>query len=172
MCASCSSSPASSACAGLTGEPPVEDLDLVERMVKEYDIQLCFHNHPKNPAKPDYLNWEPEYLLSLMNKRDPRVGLSVDTGHLTRSGVDAVEAVRRFKGRVLSVHLKDVKEAKPDSGDLPYGQGIGDIASVLAELQRQGFRGHVAVEYEDTTDHLLDDVKHCLGFMRSHLQAK
>lgn len=154
---------------GLTGEPPVEDLDLVEKLVKEYDIQFCFHNHPKNPAKPDYLNWDPEYLLSLMQKRDPRMGFSVDTGHLSRSGLNAVDTVKQFKGRVLSVHLKDVKEAKPDSGDLPYGQGIGNVAGVLAELKRQGFRGHVAVEYEHTTDHLLDDVKHCLGFMRSRL---
>ena len=155
---------------GLTGEPPLEHLDLVEKMVKEYDIQLCFHGHPKNPAKPDYLNWDPKYLLSLMEKRDPRMGLSVDTGHLTRSGLDAVEAIKQYRSRVLSVHLKDVKEAKPESGDLPYGQGIGNVAGVLAELKRQGFRGHVAVEYEHTTDHLLEDVKHCLGFIRSRLQ--
>lgn len=155
---------------GLTGEPPIEHLDLVEKLVKEYDIQLCFHNHPKNPKKPDYRNWEPAYLLSLMEKRDPRMGFSVDTGHLARSGVDPVETVKLFKGRVLSVHLKDVKEAQPGSGDLPYGQGIANIAGVVAELKRQNFRGHLAVEYEHTTDHLLDDVKHCLNFMRNHLK--
>ncbi len=156
---------------GLTGEPPIEHLDLVEKLVKEYDIQLCFHNHPKNPKNPDYRNWEPAYLLSLMEKRDPRMGFSVDTGHLARSGVDAVETIKLFKGRVLSVHLKDVKEATPGSGDLPYGQGIANIAGVLAELKRQNFRGHLAVEYEHTTDQLLDDVKHCLAFMRAHLKT-
>ena len=112
------------------------------------------------------------YLLSLMDGRDPRMGFSVDTGHLTRSGLDATEAIRLFKRRVLSVHLKDGKEAKPDSADLPYGQGIGDIAGELVELRRQGFRGHVAVEYEDVTDHLMDDVKHCLEFMRSRLRSE
>ncbi len=153
---------------GLTGEPPVDQLDLVERMVKEYDIQLCFHNHPKDPARPEYKNWDPSYLITLMEKRDPRMGFSVDTGHLGRSGVDTVEAVKLFKARVLSVHLKDVKEAKKESIDLPYGQGICNIAGTLAELKRQGFRGHVAVEYENITDHLLDDVKFCLAFIRSH----
>jgi len=153
---------------GLTGEPPVEHLDLVEKLVKEYDIQLCFHNHPKNPKRPDYRNWEPSYLLSLMEKRDPRMGFSVDTGHLTRSGVDQVETIKLFKGRVLSVHLKDIKEAKLDSFDVPYGQGVGNIASILTELKRQKFRGHVGVEYEHTTDHLLDDVKQCLNFIRTH----
>ena len=153
---------------GLTGEPPPDQLDLVEKMVKEYDIQLCFHNHPKNPKKPDYLNWEPKYLLSLMEKRDPRMGFSVDTGHLARSGVDSVETLKLFKNRVLSVHLKDVKEAKHDSEDLPYGQGISNIKGILAELKRQGFRGHVGVEYEHTTDQLMDDVKYCINFMRTN----
>jgi len=153
---------------GLTGEPPAEYLDIVEKLVKEYDIQLCFHNHPKNPKKPDYRNWEPAYLLSLMEKRDPRMGFSLDTGHLSRSGVDPVETVKLLKSRILSVHLKDVKEAQPGSGDLPYGQGIGNIAGVLTELKRQKFCGHIGVEYEHTTDQLLDDVKHCLNFIRNH----
>jgi sugar phosphate isomerase/epimerase len=153
---------------GLTGEPPVDQLDLVERMVKEYDIQLCFHNHPKDPKKPDYRNWDPAYLLTLMEKRDPRMGFSVDTGHLSRSGVDTVETVKLFGKRVLSVHLKDVKEATKESIDLPYGQGIGNMAGVLAELKKQDFRGHVAVEYENITDRLLEDVKFCIGFIRSH----
>ncbi len=153
---------------GLTGEPPVEQLDLVEKMVKEYDIRLCFHNHPKDPKKPDYRNWEPAYLLSLMETRDPRMGFSLDTGHVTRSGLNAVEAVKLFGKRVHSVHLKDVKEATKESIDLPYGQGIGNMAGVLAELKKQGFQGHVAVEYENLTDHLNDDVRFCLGFIRSH----
>jgi len=153
---------------GLTGEPPVEHLDLVERMVKEYDIQLCFHNHPKDPKRPDYKNWDPVYLLSLMDKRDPRMGFSLDTGHISRSGLVPVEAVKIFKNRILSVHLKDVKEATKESIDLPYGQGIGNMAGVLAELKKQGFSGHVAVEYENITGHLMDDVKGCLEFIRSH----
>jgi sugar phosphate isomerase/epimerase len=153
---------------GLTGEPPAEQLDLVEKMVKEYDVQLCFHNHPKDPKRPDYRNWDPAYLLSLMDKRDPRMGFSVDTGHLSRSGVDPVATVKLFGPRVLSVHLKDVKEAAKESIDLPYGQGIGNMAGVLAELKRQGFSGHVAVEYEHVTDRLNDDVKFCLNFIRSH----
>jgi sugar phosphate isomerase/epimerase len=153
---------------GLTGEPPAEQLDLVEKMVKEFDIQFCFHNHPKDPNKADYKNWDPAYLITLMEKRDPRMGFSLDTGHLSRSGIDPVATVKLLKSRILSVHLKDVKEAKKESIDLPSGQGISNIAGVLAELKKQGFRGHVAVEYENITDHLLDDVRVCINFIRTH----
>ena len=153
---------------GLTGEPPADQLDLVERMVKEHDIQFCFHNHPKDPKNPGYRNWDPAYLLSLMEKRDPRMGFSLDTGHIGRSGLSPVAAVKLLKGRILSVHLKDVKEATKESIDVPYGQGIGDMAGVLAELKKTGFTGHIAVEYENVTERLLDDVTFCLGFIRSH----
>lgn len=153
---------------GLTGEPPAEQLDLIEKMVKETGLQFCFHNHPKNPAKPEYKNWDPVYLASLMANRDPRMGFSLDTGHVSRSGLDAVEAVRLLGPRVLSLHLKDVKEPKKESIDVPYGQGIGNIAGVLAELKKQGFKGHAVVEYENITDHVMDDVKFCLDFIRSH----
>lgn len=152
---------------GLTGEPPVEHLDLVEKLVKEYNIRLHFHNHPKDPSKPDYRNWDPVYLMSLMNGRDLRMGFSIDTGHLSRSGVDPVETVALFGKRAHSVHLKDVVEAKKESIDVPYGQGIGKIGEVLEALKRQGFSGHVAVEYENLTEHLLDDVKGCISFIRS-----
>ena len=153
---------------GLTGEPPSDQLDLVERMVKAYDIRLHFHNHPKDPKKPDYRNWDPAYLLSLMARRDPRMGFSLDTGHISRSGLDPAEAVRLFGKRTFSVHLKDVKEATQHSIDLPYGQGIGNMSGVLAELKKQGFGGHVAVEYENVTDSLMADVTFCLGFIRAH----
>ncbi len=153
---------------GLTGEPPSDRLDLVERLVKEYDVRLHFHNHPKDPARPDYRNWDPVYLAGLMEGRDPRMGFSLDTGHVSRSGLDPVEAARVLGKRVLSVHLKDVLEAKKESVDVRYGEGIGNLAAVLAQLKAQGFGGHIAVEYENTTDKLLEDVAHCLAYIRRH----
>jgi len=152
---------------GLTGEPAADRFDLVERMVKEFDVQLCFHNHAKNPEKPQYRNWDPAYLMGLMRGRDPRMGFSVDTGHVYRSGMNPVDYLRAVQGRVLSVHLKDVKEAKYGSPDLPYGQGIGDIPAVLKELKRQGFKGHVGVEFDAVSPHVEADVKQCIDFIRN-----
>jgi sugar phosphate isomerase/epimerase len=153
---------------GLTGEPPADKLDLIEKLVKEYDIQFCFHNHAKDPAQPNYRNWDPDYLMGLMKGRDARMGFCVDTGHIYRSGMDPVAYLKKVQGRVLSAHLKDVKEAKLGSPDLPYGQGIGNISAVLDELKRQGFCGHVGVEFDNRTTHIMDDVKQCLNFIHAH----
>ena len=153
---------------GLTGEPPADRFGLVERMVKEFDIQLCLHNHAKNPEKPQYRNWDPVYLMGLMEGRDPRMGFSVDTGHIYRSGMDPVAYLQTVKGRINSVHLKDVKEAKYGSPDLIYGQGVGNIPAVLDELKKQGFKGHVGVEFDAVSPQVDQDVKQCIDFISRH----
>jgi sugar phosphate isomerase/epimerase len=151
---------------GLTGEPPEDQLDIVEKLAKEYDIQFHIHHHRHDLKKPDYRNWDPAYLLSLVKNRDRRIGVCVDTGHMVRSNIKPADAIKTLGNRVLSVHLKDPKDWTPDAEDQPYGQGVADIKSVLAELKRVGFKGHLAVEYETLSDHLLDDVKQCIEFVR------
>jgi sugar phosphate isomerase/epimerase len=149
----------------LTGEPPTEHLDLVERMVREYGIELHFHNHPKNPSRPEYRNWDPEYLMSLMKDRDARMGFSVDIGHLTRSGLRAADVIRRMGPRVRSVHLKDVVDASPGSKDVPLGHGVTDIGAVLQALREIGFQGHMVIEYEAQTPNLEQEVRESLAFV-------
>jgi len=153
---------------GLTGEPPVEALDRVERMVKETGVQLCFHNHARNKDKPAYRNWDSEYLMGLMKGRDSRMGFSVDTGHIYRSGMDPVAYLRVVEGRLLSAHLKDVKDAAGGSSDVVYGQGVGNMPAVLAELKRQGFSGHVGVEFDVVSEQVEQDVKACLDVIKKH----
>ncbi len=153
---------------GLTGEPSPEKLDWIECCVKTYDIQFCFHNHAKNHTKPEYRNWDPDYLMGLMKGRDSRMGFSVDTGHIYRSGMDPVAYLKTVRGRVLSVHLKDVRKAEPGSPDLVYGQGIGKISAVLEELKEQNFGGHVGVEFDVLSPHVEQDVKQCLDIIRRH----
>ena len=132
----------------LTGEPPdiEKNLDLVEKFVKEYDIKFCLHNHRKDEGKPEYKNWDPNYTIGLMKGRDPRMGFCLDTGHLVRSGLKPVEALKILKGRVNSLHLKDpISETDHDT---IFGEGVGDVKNVLQELKRQKFDGYISIEYE------------------------
>ncbi|MFA7174184.1 MAG: TIM barrel protein [Kiritimatiellia bacterium] len=152
---------------GLTGEPPVEKLDLIEKLVKEFDIQLCFHNHARDAKRPNYRNWDPVYLMALMERRDRRMGFSVDTGHIYRSGMDPVTYLRTVQGRVFSIHLKDIKEPKYGSPDVLYGKGIGNISAVLQELKRQQFKGHIGVEFDQVSNEIEKDVKDCIDYIRA-----
>ncbi|MFO1441404.1 MAG: sugar phosphate isomerase/epimerase, partial [Verrucomicrobiaceae bacterium] len=55
-------------------EPDVAGLDGIEALVKEFDIKMAIHNHPKRPLDRAYLFWDPNYVLGLVKDRDPRMG--------------------------------------------------------------------------------------------------
>lgn len=134
---------------GVTSEPDAKDMDTIEKMVKKYDIHFCIHDHPKQPKNPNYKFWDPNYVLSLVQGRDPRMGSCADTGHWLASGVDPIEALKILKGRVMSSHLKDRNKKGPVHHDVAWGTGVGDVKGVLAELKAQGFQGNIDIEYEN-----------------------
>jgi len=144
----------------------VDSMDTIEKLVKEYDIRIGIHNHPRRPDDANYKVWDPNYVLGLVKDRDPRIGSTADIGHWVRSGLDPLECVKILKGRVISTHLKDLNEKSSSAHDVPYGNGISNIPAILAELKRQGFVGNVSVEYEFNWDDNAYDVAQCIGFVR------
>lgn len=150
---------------GITTES-VEALDTIEKLVKEYDIKIGIHNHPRRPNDASYKVWDPNYVLSVVKDRDPRIGSTADIGHWVRSGLEPVECLKILEGRIISTHLKDLNEKSPSAHDVPYGEGVSNIPAVLRELQRQGFVGNVSIEYEYNWDNSVLDAAQCVGFVR------
>ena len=52
---------------GITTES-VESIDTIEKLVKEYDIHVGFHDHPRQPNNPSYRMWDPNYILSVVKR--------------------------------------------------------------------------------------------------------
>ena len=146
----------------------VEALDTFEKLVKEYDIKVGFHDHPKRPNDPQYRMWDPEYIMGLVKDRDPRIGSCADTGHWQRSGLKPVDCLKILKGRIVSSHLKDLTEMNPKGHDLPFGTGVGDIKGTLDEFKAQGFSGPISVEYEFNWEASVPEIKQCIDFVRSY----
>ena len=145
-----------------------ESIDTIEKLVKEYDICVGYHNHPRRPNNPNYKVWNPKYILQLVKGRDPRIGSTSDTGHWMRSGLDPVECLRLLKGRVISLHLKDLDRMGPNAHDVPYGTGAGKVKEVLDELRAQGFQGNISIEYEYDWDNNVPKIAQCIGFVRGY----
>jgi len=157
----------------ITIEPSADQIDLIEQLIKEYNIAAGIHCHPKRAAHPDYKLWDPDYVYSLVKDRDPRFGVCADVGHWTRSNVDAVAGLKIFAGRVISVHLKDIKESgNPDAGDLPLGLGVSNVKGILRELRRQKFDGNISIEYERDWEHTVADIAQCVGYVRGFADAE
>ena len=156
---------------GITTES-VGALDTLEKLVKEYDIKVGFHNHPKQPNNPSYRMWDPNYVVSVVKDRDARIGSCADTGHWVRSGLNPVDCLRILKGRIISSHLKDLNEMGPGAHDVPYGAGVSDVPALLAELKAQGFAGNISIEYEYHWENSTPEVGQCIGFVRGYGMAK
>lgn len=156
---------------GVTTED-IEDLDIIEPLVKEFDIRLGIHEHAKRPNDPSYKIWDPNYVLALVKDRDPRMGACADTGHWASSGLQPVECLRILKGRVMSVHLKDRAAIGSHLPDQIYGMGVSNIKGCLDELKAQGFDGNISIEYENNWDHSVPDVAQCVGFIRGWVASQ
>lgn len=156
----------------ITCEPAADAWDSLEKLVKEYDIRIAIHNHPRQPNNPNYKYWDPNYILEIVGKRDSRLGACADIGHWVRSGIDPVKAIKMLKGRVYGSHLKELNKMGPDAVDAPCGRGNALAMGVLEELRRQKVQGAVSVEYETDFGQNAPEVGQCIGFARGWAQAK
>jgi hypothetical protein len=154
-------------------EPDVAGLDGIEALVKEFDIKMAIHNHPKRPLDRAYMFWDPDYVLGLVKDRDPRMGSCADVGHWVRSGLDPVECIKKLKGRIFDSHMKDLTEfGNVKAHDLPFGQGKSNIAGILAEYAAQGYPGPLHCEYEHNWETSVPEITQCLEFVKNWKPAK
>ena len=162
---------------GVTTES-VDNLDLIEKLVKEFDICVGIHQHAKRFKKerdaqgnqvedPSYKVWSPEYVRDQVAKRDARIGACADLGHWQTSGLKAVDCLKILEGRVMSVHMKERAALGAGQHDTIFGTGVTDMAGVLAELKRQKFTGNISIEYEYNWDNSVPDIKQCIDFVRA-----
>jgi sugar phosphate isomerase/epimerase len=137
-------------------EPTPDSYALVDKLCNEYAINAAIHDHPK-PSR----YWNPDTVLDAVKGRSKRFGACADTGHWYRSGLVPVECLKKLEGRIIESHFKDIESGV----DKPWGTGKCDARGMLAELERQGFKGLIDVEYEDGEGAPLEaNVARCIAF--------
>lgn len=153
----------------ISAEPALADWDLVEKLVKKYNIKLAVHNHPK-PS----LYWSPNDLLQAIGHRDARIGSCADVGHWRREGLNPLECLRKLKGRIHALHFKDItsgkRSAHEEMPDTIWGTGILDVKAMLAELKQQNFKGTLAIEYENNWENSVPDIQKNLTYYSQALK--
>ena len=151
---------------GITTEDVLK-FDIIEPLVKEFDIRVGIHDHPRQQNNPNYRVWDPYYILEMTKGRDARIGACADTGHWQTSGLNPVWCLRVLKGRIISSHMKD-KLDFGNSHDVPYGTGVGEIGRCLDELKKQGFEGNISIEYEYNWTTSVPEITQCVDFVKKH----
>ena len=151
----------------IVGVPNHELLEYVEGKVKEYDIKLAIHNH--GPGDKLYPSAESAY--KLIKKMDQRMGLCIDIGHTKRINRDPEQDVKDFFDRVYDVHIKDVTKAEADGKTCIIGRGVIDFVSFLKAMDKLGYKGTLALEYEAEGDDPLPGMMESFGYVRGILAA-
>jgi len=129
--------------------------ELLDKLAGEYGISLALHNHPNS--------WPPAKVLAACKGRSRRIGACADTGHWMRAGINPVEALKQLRGRIVSLHFKDLNKMGRGAHDVPWGTGVGDVKAMLAELHRQGFKGVFSIEYEHNWSDSMGDIARCIA---------
>src|SRR5690606_14611469 len=138
----------------INSEPKEEFLPLIGQLANRYKIKVGIHNHPKPTPY-----WDPTIVLAAAAKANSSyVGACADIGHWVRSGLDPVACLKQLEGHVMSLHFKDLAEEAPKTHDVHWGTGVSNVAGVIAELKRQGFKGNISAEYEHNWENNAGDV--------------
>jgi len=107
-------------------------------------VKLSLHHHHGHPVM------NPSDVRAFFAAVEPgTVGLTVDTGHLAKSGVvDIAEFIAEFADVTDNVHLKDFADGQWQL----LGRGELDLEGVLAALDTAGYPGWLCVDEESAAD--------------------
>ena len=118
-------------------------------------IPVAYHNHMNS------LGEAPEEVDRIMDAADPRyLKMELDVAHYLQGGGDPVKAVRKFSGRHLFLHIKDVQSPLPGATEdlkhsyrfVELGRGKVDLPGVFAALAAIKFSGWCVVELDSVPD--------------------
>ena len=115
----------------IVSTPSTESLEMLDKLATEYAINVAILNQPGLPPYADS-----NALLQAIKERSMRIGVCADIVEWRRAGQDPVDCVRKLKGRIFEVYLKD------SSGQAETAV----IADTLKELAQQKFKGAFSVQ--------------------------
>jgi len=139
----------------VVSEPAHSQMKTIDAMTKKYGIALGIHNH----AHPT-----PDEVAKRLEGVGDGVGIAPDNGHWHRHGHEPIQSLKRFEGRVKSIHLKDVNE---QGKDVPFGSGTTDVKAILDHLDGVDYRGPIIIEYESGNEN--EDVKKCYDYLLKYI---
>ena len=126
----------------VTTEPPLNMWDSIDSLAGLYGIRVAIHEHWKGVSH----YWHPDTTL-LALKGHPNFAVCADLGHWPKSGINPLDAVKKLRGHIIGVHLKDIAAYNdPSLKDVPVGTGVVDFPAIFQELKNQGFKGHIYIE--------------------------
>ena len=141
----------------------IERAEEMAGKLEEHGIHLYYHTH-----HIEFQKFDGEYLLDLMKQNTEKLGFELDVHWIQRAGVNPVEFIKEYKGRVSLLHLKDYRigalETEPEDFEdmakffhkftnliefAEVGEGNLDIPAIIEAGLESGAE-YFLIEQDDT----------------------
>ena len=149
----------------VTLEHPSNDAHTLKlgKMAEKVGIKVGYHGHEQQT----YTFWDTALAQS------PANALNLDFGHFVAAGNPTpLEMVKKYHGRIVSMHIKDRQTKANGRGNLPWGQGDTPIADALKLIRdnKYNFPATIELEYQiPKGSNSVEEVKKCLEFCKQAL---
>lgn len=130
-------------------------------LCKKAGMKFGYHNHHEEFSKS--LNGKQVYDI-IMTETDPKLVIQqLDIGNMMAGGAIAMDIIKKYPGRFLSMHVKDeIKSSTDETGieSAVLGTGIADAKAVTDAARKMAGTKHFIIEQESyQTKTPLDSVK-------------
>lgn len=114
----------------------IERAEIMAGKLAEQGIELYYHTH-----HIEFQKYDGEYLLDLIKNNTSKLGFELDVHWIQRAGVNPVDFIKQYKGRISLLHLKDYRIGQLDitEDDLKdMGKFFGKFTTDLIEFAEVG----------------------------------
>jgi sugar phosphate isomerase/epimerase len=87
----------------------IERAEAMAHKLAAHGIELYYHTH-----HIEFQKYDGEYLLDMIKNNTSKLGFELDVHWIQRAGVNPVEFIKEYKGRISLLHLKDYRIGKLD----------------------------------------------------------
>ncbi|WP_274648579.1 sugar phosphate isomerase/epimerase family protein [Paenibacillus humicola] len=124
-------------------------------------IALSLHHHYDQPVM-----YRDDFDIFFERVKDRAVGLTIDTAHLVKSGIeDVAEVITAFAPFIDNFHMKDFE----DGEWRVLGRGAIDFGPIFKAIRDTGYTGWISAD-EESGGGIMDGMATCLSFLRKGLE--
>jgi sugar phosphate isomerase/epimerase len=135
----------------LTADPDPDAFDSLDKLTDQFGVKIGIHNHGPGARYDKVAD-----TIKAVKGHSPMIGACVDTGHVIRSGEAPHDVIEQLGPRTVSLHLKDWKSGGEEE---VVGHGDMDMIAVARILKAIGFNGPLMMEYENSPENPVPEMK-------------
>lgn len=150
----------------------VEDFGPAIEKIKESGKKFMYHHHSFEFHRLSDGKWIMDHILDAFD--ESKLGIICDTYWVQHAGLDICSTIKKFKGRLECVHLKDMYLPDPVKNDhtfAPIGDGNIDFVSAIKTFEECG-ANYMFVEQDKTVGCPFEALRRSYNYIQTIYEEK